>query len=88
MITKEINIMLELIKECVKIADGTIPDGFFDDRKPVEFYYHPESQKTICLTDVGYFNSGCPLANDANESLWLLKNHPINKSIRITKNFI
>jgi len=62
-------------------ATGTIPDGYAGKIICVGFAHH--EGKTIVVAPCGYFTSGLPDSVDAQESLWLLKNHPNSNATKI-----
>jgi len=64
-------------------ANGSVPDGYFGDRKQCGFSFDPESGKTLVIYDHGFFTAPIPPAIDQTEALWLLKNHPNAKNIKI-----
>lgn len=64
-------------------ATGSIPDGYFGDRRNVGFYFDNASGKTFCVADCGYFLSSIPQAIDDREALWLLINHPSARNITV-----
>ena len=65
------------------IAIATVPDGYFGERAVVGLCYDPHSLKTIAVHRRGTYIAPVPLAIDANEVLWLIKNHPDCKHIHI-----
>ena len=58
------------------IAKGNIPDGYFGDRAKVNFYFDPQSGKTIAEHSSGYFSYHTPCSVNKEEALWLLHHHP------------
>ncbi len=65
------------------IATGSVPDGYFGDRRNVVFVFHKESGKTLilCASDsqniffYGLYSDILPPCVDINEALWNLQGH-------------
>ena len=67
----------------ITFASGLVPDGYFGDKVRVRFALAP-SGCILAVTDCGFFNSGLPLAQDHQEALWLLRNHPTSRATKVT----
>lgn len=66
-------------------AEGTVPNGYFGDRTHAGFAFDEESGRTLVVTDVGYYNSGLPIATNQWESLHMLKHHPSARHIKVSR---
>ena len=66
----------------IMLAQATVPDGYFGDTMPIGIAML--NGRIIGVAKFGYYNLGLPLATDKAEALWLLKNHPTARSIKLT----
>jgi len=64
-------------------ATGIIPDGYYGNFAEVGFHFDKQSGKTVCVALCGCFLFGIPPAIDANEALWLIKNHPTSNARQV-----
>jgi len=62
-------------------ASGTIPDGYFGDRRHVDFALH--NDRIYVVADCGFFWSGLTEVDTASAK-WILENHPRAKHITIS----
>jgi hypothetical protein len=76
----EVNGTLEII------GRGDIPDGYMGHWATVDFYFVPETGKTIARNCRSYFTYHTPAAMDKAEAIWLLHNHPTAKIKRLSTN--
>ena len=65
-------------------AHGRVPDGYNGDTAEVYFTYDPDTQKTLCVCEHGYFPYHTPYANDEKEAYFLLLHHPSSNASHLS----
>lgn len=67
-------------------ATGTVPDGYFGDRKKVGFALHPNGHIMV-VADCGYYTYQTPQVTNEPEAMWTLKHHPSSnaKNVWVTR---
>ena len=68
------------------IGRGDIPDGYKGHWATVDFYFIPETGKTIARNCRTYFTYHIPATIDKVNALWLLHNHPTAKIKNLSTN--
>ena len=71
------------MENCVYVASGEIPDGYFGDIARVDFWFHLKTGKTLAQIKSGYFTYHIPQASDYREALWLLVHHPTSNAKKL-----
>ena len=69
-------------KETKVFARGTVPDGYFGDRRDVEFALY--GKRIVTVADCGCFDSGLPDVIDIPEAVYMIQTHPRAREYRLT----